>query len=222
MESSPERDVLEEVLVAQRVARIDRTLGLRWGSIAVLLEDLHEPQNCSACLRTSEGLGIQDVHVIEGVEPFVPHRKITQGTDLWLTLHRHPDVASAVRVLRDDGWAIAVGDLQDGALPLEELAASLDPKSPICLAVGNEHRGITDVLRREADYRFVIPMYGMARSFNLSVALAMTLNTVCSARARAIGRWGDLDEVRRSALRRKWLGMHLRDPDATRRAYGER
>lgn len=193
----------EDLLRLDRIARLDEVLSRRTRTLTLLLEDVFDPHNAAACLRSAEAFGIQDVHVVPAAAGFEPSRRVVQGADKWLHVHRHPDTPTALRVLRGSGYRIWVSDL-GGPAPARAID-ELDFGERVALAFGNEHDGVSRALVEGADGTFVIPMRGFTQSLNVSVAVALALYHAVSWRAARFGPPGDLSETERSALRREWL-----------------
>src|SRR4029077_15606552 len=76
------------------------------GGLRLTIENLHDPHNGAAVLRSAEAFGLQRVDVIESVEPFRFSSTVTQGCEKWLDVVRHPTLAAAVAALRADGFAL--------------------------------------------------------------------------------------------------------------------
>jgi tRNA (guanosine-2'-O-)-methyltransferase len=79
----------KELLLDRRAERIDRVVAERLGTLTLVLEGVHDPHNLAAVLRTAEGLGLQEVHVVEAPIGFRPSAAITRGADKWLDVVRH-------------------------------------------------------------------------------------------------------------------------------------
>ncbi len=76
----------------------------------------------------------------------------------------------------------------------------------LALVFGNEHAGLSPELAERCDGFFRIPMLGFSQSFNISVAVGITLATAMRARQeRQLG--GDLSETEREALRRRFYAL---------------
>jgi len=193
-------EFLESMLSEDRVERIDHVLTMRLRGLTAVLEDVHHPQNMGACIRTLEAFGIQDVHVVELRDRFVPNEKITQGCHKWVDLHRHRSASEAVATLREQGFKIVATSLE-----AERTLEDLDFSQPMALCFGNELDGVTDELFGLADETFKIPMYGFTQSFNLSVALALCMHTATNARRRSLDALTDLSASDRAALRELWI-----------------
>ena len=199
---------LGPLLLDERRARIDEAAAARLGGLRLVIENLHDPHNGAAVLRSAEGFGLQRVDVIESVEPFRFSSTVTQGCEKWLDVVRHPTLAAAVAALRADGFAVYAA--VPGATATVD---DLDFGRPAAVMIGNEHEGLTGDARAAADVVFGIPMPGMTRSLNLSVAAALIVERAAQLRRRAIGRAGDLDEAAVLALRARFYAASVRGAD---------
>ncbi len=97
---------LGPLLLPDRRARIDEAAASRLGGLRLLIENLHDPHNGAAVLRSAEAFGIQRVDVIESVEPFRFSSTVTQGCEKWLDVVRHKTTAAAFAALRAEGFAV--------------------------------------------------------------------------------------------------------------------
>lgn len=202
--------VLGPLLLDDRRARIDAAAASRLGGLRVMIENLHDPHNGAAVLRSAEAFGVQRIDVIEnGGKPFRFSSTVTQGCEKWLDVVRHRTLAAALATLRADGFLLYAA-LPDASAVLEDL----DFAHPAAVLVGNEHDGLTAEAIAAADVRFRIPMYGMTRSLNLSVAAALTVERAAGLRRRALGAPGDLDPGAVLALRARFYATSVRGAGA--------
>ncbi len=190
----------ESMLAPNRITRIGDVLSRRTRSITLLLENLHDPHNAAACLRSAESFGVQDVHVIEGLNRFKPGRRVVQGADKWLDVERYGSTAQSLTALRKAGYRVYVSDLS-AARPIHDL----DFSEPCALAFGNEHLGASQELIEGADACFVIPMRGFCESFNVSVAVALSLFYAVTRRFSDYASGGDMEEEDQLRLRKEWI-----------------
>ena len=206
---------LAPFIAEERRARIEAVLSRRLGGLTVVLENLHDPHNGAAALRSCEAAGVQSVHVVEAAERFRFSSKVTQGCERWLSLHRHVSTAEAARALRAAGFvlAAAVPDAPTGP-------EGLDAAQPLALWFGNEHDGLSAQARAAADVTFALPMVGMTRSLNLSVAVALGVVELSARRRAALGAPGDLDAETRSRLRARFYLEDVRGAEAVLRRAG--
>jgi tRNA (guanosine-2'-O-)-methyltransferase len=202
-------ETLRQMLTPQRRARIDHSVRHRHKSLTVVVEDIRDPHNQGAVLRTAEGLGLLSAHSIDTADDtFRPARGITRDSDKWMRVHRHTSIESCVEQLASEGYAIYCGALDATSVSLYDL----DVTRPCAFVFGNEHKGISPTLRAHATRLFTIPMRGFVESFNISVAAAICLSHAIHQRSLA-GMETDLSEAEREALReeyeRKSLGKRL-------------
>lgn len=209
----PAVDPLDAYTTPERLARIDSVLRHRIVSVTTVFEDVFDPHNIAAGLRTAEGYGLQDSHLIFNEHEMRMRSTVAKSADQWLEVQQYGSTAEAVAALKAQGFSIWVSDLQ----ATESLTdMPLDPK--IALVVGNAKLGISDEMRKLADRRYILPMHGMVQSFNLSVALAISMEQLVPRRRAALGGWGDMPLDRMWALRQKWLEFGQKHADTLRRA----
>jgi tRNA (guanosine-2'-O-)-methyltransferase len=202
-------EILGEMLTDQRREKMERVLDDRVRAVTIVLENLYDPHNISAVLRSCEALGIQDIHIVETRHKLKFTRGITRGCEKWLTLHRYQTPAECAQVLHASGYEIAIADHHPETPRIERL----DPARPRAYWMGAEHTGISDAARALADTAYRIPMTGFTESFNVSVAAALTMYTARTRWEETSGRTGDLDDGLREVIRLKWIKQQLRSAD---------
>lgn len=189
----------------RRQQRIDAVLRKRQPTLTVVLEDVHDPHNASAVLRTCDAVGVLDVHLVY-VEEEPPRRAFGRSTSgsaaKWMRLHWHDSIEDCYAALREQGFLIAATALE----PESTDFYSLDLTQPTALAFGNEMRGLTRQAIEGADRTVYIPMQGMVESLNISVSCAVTLYEALRQRAAA-GMYDtpQIDEAEGTAIREEWL-----------------
>src|SRR5580698_4261133 len=199
---------LGPLLLDERRTRIDAAAASRLVGLRVVIENLHDPHNGAAVLRSAEAFGVQRVEVIETAEPFRFSSTVTQGCEKWLDVVRHKTLAAAVASLR------AAGCLLYAAVPGAAVALDdLDFSRPAAVMVGNEHDGLTAEAIAAADVRFGIPMHGLTQSLNLSVATALIVERASTLRRQALGAPSDLTEEAILALRARFYAASVRGAD---------
>lgn len=196
---------LTPLLSADRIARVEAVLDARLTSVTVALEDLYDPHNGAATLRSIEALGLQDVHAIEPTYRFSAHKGITRGCDRWLDLHRWRDVGSCVAALKGDGFRV-YATAPDAAVDVEDI----DVSTPVAVLFGNEHEGVSGGADAACDGTVAIRMHGFTESFNLSVSVALVTGRLAARRRAHLGASGDLPAARRAHLRARWFGLRIR------------
>lgn len=152
--------------------KIARILEDRTRHISLLLEDIYQPHNASACLRSAECLGIQDIHIIETQNEYKPNNEVSLGSSKWLTLHRYHKTASCLDTLKSRGYHLVATSPEEGGYDLKTLP--LD--RPVALLFGTEERGLKPETLAAAESTLRLPMYGFTQSYNISVTVAMALS----------------------------------------------
>ena len=194
--------ILGPLVTDARRTRMDAVLARRTRSLVPVLEDLADPHNGAAVMRSADAFGCHEVHVIEDRHPFAVSHKVTRGTHRWLDLVKHRGATACMDHLHARGYRVFVAAM-DGDIGPEELAQV--PRAAIVF--GNEHKGASDEVRARVDGVYRIPMEGFVESLNVSVASAITLYVASR------GRHGDLSEEDREDVRARWLLDAVRDAE---------
>ena len=149
----------------------DKLVLNRTRHICVVLEDIFQPHNASAVLRSCDCFGVQDVHVVENHNKYAPNSDVTMGSDKWVDFYKHPDILQTYDQLRRQGYRIIA------TLPHENdtLITQLDISQPTALVFGTELTGLSQEAIDHADGYVKVPMYGFTESFNISVCAALSL-----------------------------------------------
>jgi tRNA (guanosine-2'-O-)-methyltransferase len=169
------RTYLAPFVRPERIARLESVLARRTFHLTALLDQVHDPHNISACLRSCDACGIQTLHIIsEDGDPVTMNREVTQGTHRWLDIIYHQDTAAAVTAIKGAGYRIMVSELHAASPPVP--LRDLPLQTPVCLVFGNERDGVSEALREAADLSFLVPMWGFVESLNISVALGISFH----------------------------------------------
>ena len=182
-------EVLEPLAGTARIARLERHVSERIGSVTLLMDAPNDPHNAGAAVRSCDAFGVAELHVVPRDKPVELGRSVTSGADRWVEVVLHETPEAAVAALGSRGFEL-VATHPEGELVPEDLARI----ERVCLVMGNEHDGIREALRSAASRSVRIPMRGFVESLNLSVAAAILL------RAATSGRHGDLDPGERREL----------------------
>lgn len=165
----------------RRKQKLRSVLSRRQPDLTVVMENIHDPHNVSAVLRSCDAVGIMQVELLYNVEKF-PRlgKKSSSSANKWLYIRKHTMVEECYATLRSEGFKILATHLGSEAVSLYDI----DFTGKVALVFGNEHRGVTDEAARQADGNVVIPMVGMIQSLNISVACAVSLYEVMRQRLR--------------------------------------
>lgn len=184
---------------------IKSVMAQRTRHLTVVLENIFQPHNASAVLRSCDCFGVQDVHIVEDENEYRVNPDIALGASKWLTLHRYGHDAGhnmrrCVGRLRDEGYRIVATTLREDSIPLPELA--IDHKTALCF--GTEEFGLSEEAHELADAYVQIPMFGFTQSFNISVSAALCLYELTNRLHQLDLDW-TLSAAEKTQLRTLWL-----------------
>lgn len=156
----------------RRLDKVKSVLSLRQPDLTVVMENIHDPHNVSAVLRSCDAVGILRVELLYTLEKF-PRigKKSSSSANKWLERRKHTSVDDCYATLKAEGFSIFATHLGASSVSLYDL----DLTRKVALVFGNEHRGVTEEAASKADGNFQIPMVGMIQSLNVSVACAVSL-----------------------------------------------
>lgn len=155
----------------ERFQRISTVLARRQPDLTVLMERVNKEHNLSAIARNCDAVGVLDLHAVVPDHGLRLHRDTSGGTAKWIDLHRHESIGDALDSLRGQGLQVVAAHLDEAAVDFREV----DYTRPTAILVGAELFGVSDEAAAAADVTAVIPMVGMVRSLNVSVATSLFL-----------------------------------------------
>lgn len=171
-----------------RFARLRRTLARRQPNLTVLMDQVHKSHNFSAILRSCDAVGVLEAHAVAPENGLELHHGTSAGTKKWVHVRRHPDVAGAVAHLRERDFRVIAAHPSPDSIDFREV----DYTRPTAVMMGAELHGVSEEGLRLADAHVEIPILGMVRSLNVSVATALLLFEAARQRQAA----GMYDESR--------------------------
>ena len=164
-----------------REKRIREVLARRQKDLTLVMNNIHDPHNVAAIMRSCDAFGVPDVHLLYTSEAFPAlGRRASASARKWVGRHHHTSSESLASHLRDHGMSILSTSCSPSARPLPEWELT----SPTAIVLGNEHRGVDPALHSHIDGELFIPMQGMVQSFNVSVAAAIILYEAWRQRSR--------------------------------------
>ncbi len=157
----------------ERRNRIESVLLKRQGNLTVVMENVHDPHNISAVMRTCDAVGIQEIYVLNTVIPRHDYFGVKSSSSAakWLTVHHFSDIELCFAALRNKFDLIYTTHLGGDSVELYDI----DFTQSIALVFGNEHHGVSEEAQKLSDGNFMIPQMGMIKSLNISVACAVTI-----------------------------------------------
>jgi tRNA (guanosine-2'-O-)-methyltransferase len=171
-------DYLSQFVTAKRYSRFLELVRYRTRFLTIVLEDIFQPHNASAVLRTCDCFGIQDVHIIEKRNPYRISQDIALGSSQWLSIHKYSgdegNSLECLKRLKSKGYRLVAttphkNDFRPENLPLDQKTA---------LIFGTELQGLSRTAMDMADDYLIIPMVGFTESLNISVSAATLLYTL--------------------------------------------
>ena len=190
-------------MTTEREQRITSVLDKRQENLTIVLENVFDPHNISAVMRTCDAVGVQDLFILNTKIP--RHKKwgakSSSSAAEWLTIHQYTDARECFNALRSRADRIFTTHLSGDAVSLYQM----DLTSRIALVFGNEHSGVSDEIRALADGNFIIPQVGIIKSLNISVACAVSLYEAFRQKSVA-GQYAQrgLDPTRYESLLKEW------------------
>ncbi|MEZ4288227.1 MAG: RNA methyltransferase, partial [Polyangiales bacterium] len=167
-------DALQHVVTPERLARIESVARARTDNVALVLDAVHDPHNVSACLRSADAFGVQNIFAVKEASDFIASSGVTKGSDRWLDVHLFDDPIQCVNELRQRDYRIFAA-VMNADVELDELALRARSSSTkTAIVFGNEHRGVSEEMLANVDGTFGIPMHGFVESLNISVAAAIS------------------------------------------------
>lgn len=190
-------------MTPERIAKLTGVLVKRQPDLTVVLENVFDPHNISAVMRTCDAVGLQDIYILNTKIP--RHKKwgarSSSSAAKWLTIHQFENVEECFSSLRKRYSKILTTHLSSDAVDLY----AINMTEPMAFVFGNEHSGVSDEIRALADGNFIIPQVGIIQSLNISVACAVTLYEAFRQKDNA-GHYNrsDLNHVMKQELLKEW------------------
>jgi tRNA (guanosine-2'-O-)-methyltransferase len=187
-------DYLKTFVTQNKQAHIERILPLRTRYLTAVLENIYQPHNASAVIRSCECFGIQDLHIIENSNTFSTSKGVVLGSAKWMSLHRYnqeeENTQTCLEQLKQQGYKLVATTLQPGSKPIHEI----DLSQKTALLFGTEEHGLSDTAHQLADEMAYIPMVGFTQSLNISVSAAICLETLSHKLRQSQAAWPLSDE----------------------------
>lgn len=158
----------------KRFNKIRNVVEKRQKNLTVVLENIHDPHNVSAILRSADAVGIDKVYLIYNTNKFPKIGKTSSGSaKKWISLEKFSNARDCFDKLKSGKFKIYSTHLSFNKKNYS--LYDMDFTGKVALVFGNEHTGVSEEVREMSDRNFMIPMYGMIQSLNVSVAVAVCL-----------------------------------------------
>lgn len=204
---------LSKIVTPERYALFKKVVEDRTNYITVLLEDIFQPHNASAVLRSCDCFGIQNIHIVENRNEYNVNPDVALGSSNWLNLHTYNNkdhnTEDAVIALKKKGYRIIATTPHSNDVNLEDFDIS---KGKFALLFGSEMPGLTKTALNLADEYLKIPMFGFTESFNISVSAAIILHHL-SHELRQSDIDYKLNDIEKDNLILNWLKNSVKKSD---------
>ncbi len=209
-------------ITEQRLNKMDKILSERTRYLTVVLENIYQPHNASAVLRSCDGFGIQNVHIIENSNSYRVNPGVSLGTSQWLSIYNYKkekeNSKTAIENLKKEGYRIVATTPHRDDQNLEDFDL---PKGKIALFFGTEMHGLSDTVLENADEFMKIPMYGFVESFNISVSCALSLHNLSHRLRMSKIDWSLSTEEKESVLL-EWMRNSVKNAASLEEEYYRR
>ncbi|MEI7663307.1 MAG: RNA methyltransferase [Bacteroidota bacterium] len=205
-------EYIKGCITEERYKKFRSAIGLRTRHLTLALEDIFQPHNASAVLRSCECFGLQDVHIIENRNKYEVNQDVALGSSKWLNMVSYSgsenNTRSCLENLRRQGYRLVAttphkDDFTPETLPLDQKTA---------LIFGTELAGLTPLAIEMADDFIKIPMVGFTESLNISVSAAIFVQTL-TTRLRASTIPWQLSDSEQSEIMLTWLRNSIKRSD---------
>ena len=166
---------LSDFMSENKMELFNKIILERTKHVTVALEDIFQPQNASAVLRTCDVFGIQDVHIIENENEYNVNPRVVHGASKWIDLYKYNEkennTLACINQLKNKGYKVY------GTTPHTKdcLVEDIPLDNKIALLFGTELTGLSEVAMQNVDGFVKIPMYGFTESLNISVSASICL-----------------------------------------------
>ncbi len=210
---------LQQFVTERRLKLFESRLENRTRYLTVVLEDIFQPHNASAVLRSCECFGVQDLHIIENRNAYRINPDVALGSYKWLTLKRHnqpgDNTTAALTALKKEGYRVVAAMPHKNDCKLEDFDLS---KGKTALVFGSELEGLSRVAVSLADEFIQVPMVGFTESLNISVSAAICIHHLTSSLRRSTLSWR-LQEDEKQDIMLSWLKKTIKKSGQIEQAF---
>ncbi len=210
---------LSQFITTERYDLFNKIIDDRTRYMTVVLEDIFQPHNASAVLRSCDCFGVQDVHIIENENEYTVNPDVARGSSKWLNLYKYNknenNTVSTINELKNKGYRIIATTPHKKDVNLEDFDIRA---GKFALMFGSEGPGLSEIAMKNADEFLKIPMYGFTESFNISVSAALSLHhLILKLRESNIN--FKLKKLEQEVIVLEWLKRSIKDSENIIRNY---
>ncbi len=199
---------LQTYLTERRKDLFQKILSERTRHFTVATEDVYQLHNTSAVMRTCDVFGIQDLHVVEERLGKRVDKEIAMGAQKWVSLKRYHSINDCIKNLKKSGYQIIATTPHNNSTLLHEF----DVSKKSAFFFGKESDGLSDTVMEAADGFLKIPMYGFTESLNISVSVAIILQSVVSKMKQTNVDW-QLSETEKLDIEMEWMRKTIKSSE---------
>ena len=215
-------EFMEPMVIERRLNLIDSVLGERTRYITILLEDLFQPHNASAVMRSCDCFGIQDIHIIENRNKHKLNPEIELGSAQWLNIYTYKreirNTKPAIEKLKSQGYRVVATTPHIDDVSLGDFDLG---RGKVALLFGTERQGLSEEALSLADEYLKIPMVGFTESLNISVSAAIILQTLRERILNSDIDWR-LSQDEKDQIRLQWIRNSVRNSKIIETAFKKR
>lgn len=215
-------EYLQNIVTEHKWELFNQVIENRTRYLTVVLEDIFQPHNASAVLRTCDCFGIQDVHVIENRNEYNVNPDVALGASKWLNLNKYNEqknnTLSTIKALKEKGYRIVATTPHTNDVDLETFDLK---QGKAALFFGSELPGLSEIVLDNADEFLKIPMFGFTESFNISVSAAIILHHLSFELKKTDIKW-QLSEDEKSEVLLNWLRKSIKNSEVIEKEYLKR
>lgn len=178
MDKKKHLNYLESYLTSRRKLLFNKISADRTRHFTIVAEDTYQDHNASALIRNCDCFGIQDLHIIEEINRYRLAVGMTQGSEKWVDLHYYSknenNTQTCIDTLKGQGYAIIATTPHEHDCFVDDF----DVSRKSAFFFGKENTGLSQQILDQADGYVKIPMFGFSESYNISVSVALLLQSL--------------------------------------------
>lgn len=151
---------------------------IKENGLIVMLDHLEDTHNFGAIIRTCEAAGVDGIIIPKDRSVSVNSTvmKTSSGAAINMKICMVTNLNQTIKYLKDKGYWIIASDMNGVNY------TDIDYKDNVCIIVGNEGKGVSELVKKSSDFIASIPMAGKINSLNASVALGIFVYEVVRQR----------------------------------------
>jgi tRNA (guanosine-2'-O-)-methyltransferase len=208
------------MLSDRRKDLFDDILKQRTRHFTVILEDLFQKHNTSAIVRSCDIFGVQDVHIIENKYNSYMSNQVGKGSQKWIDFYRYNEkqinTQDCIDAIKKEGYQLIATTPHNESC----LVQDFDITKKSAFVFGVEKEGVSNTMMEQADGFLKIPMVGFTESLNVSVAAAITLQSVTDKLRRSDIQW-QLSEEEQFFKKIEWMEKTIKSITKIKERYFE-